>query len=946
MILLTSSGSGGSTKKNRKTRVSPDYAPSPSPSPSPLLIPRAVPPVPTSSSSCADKEFDVVKKNDTFSVDDSNINRSSRAAASPPTAAAAASAADAFVSMDVLQGDEGPLTATINTEHLAACSISYNTNVDTNDVTENDIGDDEDDVVCKNRAANDKNECHPSSILSTVSAPSKSTKATSLLLPMSSILAARSQGTVRTAYHRNVGRPRTERRVRGIWTDDNVVVIQDNICEDRNHRNDYVNNDVINNRSQNQASSQQNPNNKSIAKKNHSHFEKLRDETLITIMSFLDLADLLRSGMVCRRWSYQVRYESSLWKCVDASAFVRCAYRTFLRQLLQQEMAITDDDVVAQTTTITQQSSVYRDCPSLSPSPSPFPSSSTINNTRKISKNAAHSSPSLSTLTKRAQRLTGSCLESILQNRKPESLVIKGIHDVLDANHFHLPSLVLSSLQELTLSHFNSLSDTHLHVLLLMTLGGENPGPGAGVVLKQKRRNKGRSQNSLRVLALEHCKLLTDSSLASIAKTCGDLVSLSLRGNTNITDVSPLQDLFATKERVAEDHRKGSSSVLTHESNEQRDTFVSLRVKQGTRHELKPPSLMLTKSQHQAPNFARTFQTKSPPPLASFFVPPQPKNDLVKIETNSSTSLHEIKQQNAKSEKSCKSAATTSPLTHQSSNTSIRQPPSHTGTDGIQTSKQQMHLLFSPPPTNKPLPSPTNSMSSLFTPPPTTKKPVSHSFEQSSTTICSSSTFNTPSTSSNISPLVDSTSGLTNLFNTPGSSPPRKPRSFRGVDSSLFAVPGMDRPNTDTNVGPSVGMRRYQRHQRSLLNSTSSLSSSSSAHGNTVVGTLNRLDLTQTGVTAQKIVRCFLDLISFSSHRTSNEISPTDQWGWVCLKELFLCPSNESPYVDIEASPLHVELLILEKVLLMDEIDELHVGAESGDSMATLVSKGQRNSRI
>ena len=942
MILLTSSGSGGGgggTKKNRKTRVSPD---APSPSPSPLLIPRAVPPVPTSSSSsCADKEFDVVEKNGTFSGDDSDTKRSSGAAAAAAVVGAAAAAA-AVVGMDVLQGEGSSQTIMKNTEHLAACSISYITNIDNNDVIDNVMGDDEDDVVRRNRAANDKNEWHSSSIPSTDSAPSKFIKTSSLPLPVSSILTTRSQDTARAAY-RNGSRPRTERRVRGIWRDDNVVVIQDNNCEHSSHRNDDINHDVINNSSQSQSSSPQHPNNKSIQKKKNQHpFEKLRDETLITIMSFLDLADLLRSGMVCRRWSYQVWYESSLWKCVDASSFVRCAYRTFLRQLLQQQSTTLDNDVVAETTAITQKSLVHQACPS--PFPSTFPSSSSRNATRKITTIAACSSPSLSTLTKRAQRLTSSCLESILQNRKPERLIITGIDDVLDANHFHLPSMVLSSLQELTLSNFNSLSDTHLHVLLLMTLGGENagPGPGAGIVLKQKRRSKGRSQNSLRVLVLEHCKLLTNSSLTSIAKTCGDLASLSLSGNINITDVSPLQDLFVTKVRV----EKGSSIALTHESEEQTDASAGLRVNQSTRHVLKPTSLLHSKSQHQEPNFDRTFHPKSSPPLASFFVPPQPKNNVIETEKNLLTCLHGIKQQRTKSEKSCKSAAMTSPLTHQSSNTSIRQPPSHTGSGGIQSSKQQMHLLFSPPSTNKPLQSPSNSMSSLFTPPPTTKTSVSDNNEESSATLCSSSTLNTPSKSSHLSPLVDSTSGLTNLFNIPGSSPPRKSRSSRGLDSSLLAIPGMDSPNTDTNIGQSVGMRRYQRHQRSLSNSTISLRSSSSASGNTAVGTLNRLDLTQTGVTAQNIVQCFLDLISFSSHPTSNEISPTDQWGLVCLKELYICPSNESPDVDTEASPLREEFQILEKLLLMDELDELHVGAEFGGAMATLISKGQRNGGI
>mmetsp|Transcript_24457 Transcript_24457/g.58001 ORF Transcript_24457/g.58001 Transcript_24457/m.58001 type:complete len:962 (-) Transcript_24457:30-2915(-) len=952
MILLTSSGSGGgggsSTKKNKKTRrVSPDYAPSPPPPPQ--STPTAqIPPVPTFSSG-AEKVVVVAEKEDPSS-DDSNIKRSAGAAESLATTAAGA--AESLATTAAVVGAEAEevssTTTTKNTcvvEHLAACRINNKTNVDTKDLAHaadsevdnvDSDDDDEDDRVCRNRTTNDQNECHTASTPSTDSATSRSTKTNSL--PVSSILTVRSQDTARAAYG-NGRRPRTERRVRGIWRDDNVVIIQGDKSEDSSHSNDDINDDV-NNR-QNQASSRQHPRqNESIQ---NLPFEKLRDETLITIMSFLDLADLLRSGMVCRRWSYQVRYESSLWKWIDASSFVQSAYQTFLRQL-QQETTIAETSV-SQNTTITQQSSMHQ----ASPSSSPFPSPSGRNNTRKTNTNSSNSPSSLSILTKRAQRLTGSCLESILQKRKPESLIITGIHDVLDANHFHLPSHVLSSLQELTLSHFNSLSDTHLHVLLLMTLGGENTGPGAGVVLKQKRRSKGRSHNSLRLLALEHCKLLTNSSLTSIAKTCGDLASLSLSGNTNITDISPLQDLFVTKERVSEDQIEDNSTTLTHESNEQTDTSEGLRVKHSTREETEPTSLQVIGSQHQIPNFDHTLQSKSPPPLASFFAPPQPQNNVIEIGTSSLTSLFTsgTKQQSVKLEQSSGSATMTSPPTHQSSNDSIRQPPSKIGTDGISSPKQQMISLFSPPSMNISRQCPSSSVSSLFTPPPppTSKTSVRENNEQSSRTMCSSATSNSPSKSSNMSPLVDSTSGLTNLFNIPGSSPPRKPRSSRGLDSSSLAIPGLDASNTNANVGPSVGMRRYQRHQRSLSNTNSSLRSSS-VHGNNVVGTLNRLDLTQTAVTAQNIVGCFLDLISFSSRPTSNEMVPTDIWGWLCLKELYMSPGNESICLDNEGSPTREELQILEKILLMEELDELHVGDDSGASATKLVTKGQRDSRV
>jgi len=73
---------------------------------------------------------------------------------------------------------------------------------------------------------------------------------------------------------------------------------------------------------------------------------------------------------------------------------------------------------------------------------------------------------------------------------------------------------------------------------------------------------------------------------------------------------------------------------------------------------------------------------------------------------------------------------------------------------------------------------------------------------------------------------------------------------------------------------------------------------------------------------------------------------PTDIWGWLCLKELYMSPGNESICLDNEGSPTREELQILEKILLMEELDELHVGDDSGVSVTKLVTKGQRDSRI
>lgn len=217
----------------------------------------------------------------------------------------------------------------------------------------------------------------------------------------------------------HAGRPSTARRVRGLWSN-------------------TVNDDC--------------------------HWNKLRDETVSHVLNFLNLAEILKVGMVSKRYQSLVHSNKTLWFAVDGTEFVQTSFTNFLSS----------------------------------------------------SKSVAA-----------AQERTGNALEDVLRRYKPISLTIRQIHSCLSANSY-LPSV--ASLQELTLTHFDDLTDTHAHVLLLMTQSGTKKKP-----------------NALRKLALNHCPRLTNASLRSVASQCASLESLSLYGCSGITNLEPLATLLASE---------------------------------------------------------------------------------------------------------------------------------------------------------------------------------------------------------------------------------------------------------------------------------------------------------------------------------------------------------------------------------------------------------------
>lgn len=127
---------------------------------------------------------------------------------------------------------------------------------------------------------------------------------------------------------------------------------------------------------------------------------------------------------------------------------------------------------------------------------------------------------------KTAASETSASLTSRLNKHAIRSLTIRNIDHRLQANRF-LPRT--QTLQELTLTGFRDLTDTHVHVMLL------------GVADVQART---KTVNRLRKLELKSCSLLSDPVVRSIALHCPYLEELSLFGCDKISDIRPLATRF------------------------------------------------------------------------------------------------------------------------------------------------------------------------------------------------------------------------------------------------------------------------------------------------------------------------------------------------------------------------------------------------------------------
>lgn len=144
-----------------------------------------------------------------------------------------------------------------------------------------------------------------------------------------------------------------------------------------------------------------------------------------------------------------------------------------------------------------------------------------------------------------SNKQTTQALGRLLLTYTPESLTIRNIGNKLRADESFLPPGG-GRLKELNLTQFDQLTDTHMHVmLLLMALSPQQ---------QQQPQNKKilKASVSLQHLALEDCPQLTNATVRSIASSvcCANLESLSLRGNPQVNDVLPLAPLLKTQART------------------------------------------------------------------------------------------------------------------------------------------------------------------------------------------------------------------------------------------------------------------------------------------------------------------------------------------------------------------------------------------------------------
>lgn len=124
----------------------------------------------------------------------------------------------------------------------------------------------------------------------------------------------------------------------------------------------------------------------------------------------------------------------------------------------------------------------------------------------------------------RSEDITGETSKTFgawMSKHSPKKLSLHSIYEKLSPDIF-LPRV--AGLDELAISNFSDLTDTHVHVMLLGVSDGQ-------------ARTK-HSKSSLRCLSLEHCPRLTNNVVASIVLHCPNLEELSLMGCEGVTDLS------------------------------------------------------------------------------------------------------------------------------------------------------------------------------------------------------------------------------------------------------------------------------------------------------------------------------------------------------------------------------------------------------------------------
>jgi hypothetical protein len=247
------------------------------------------------------------------------------------------------------------------------------------------------------------------------------------------------------ALHHNP--PRSERRVRGLWTNES-------------------------------------PSNAQAT----NLFARLHEDTMIRIFSNLNLLDAHQSATVCQRWRHvlaSAEHKRSI-RHVDATEFLHHAHDACVSSCNSAAAASASASAVTTTTT------------------------------------------------------TGQVLEREITLYRPDRLTIRNIGHRL-SSEFCIPNV--HRLVELTLTDYADLTDLTLHAMLLLT-SATTPSNEPNILMHEHGCVQRASGTSLQTLRLEHCPLLTDAAVRSIALTCPNLHVLSLRGCRSVGSIVPLQALW------------------------------------------------------------------------------------------------------------------------------------------------------------------------------------------------------------------------------------------------------------------------------------------------------------------------------------------------------------------------------------------------------------------
>jgi len=463
------------------------------------------------------------------------------------------------------------------------------------------------------------------------------------------------------------------------------------------------------------------------------------------------------------------------------------------------------------------------------------------------------------------------------QSKAPVSIRIDKIGNRLEANSFCLPNNT-KRLQTLTLSQFDDLTDTHVHVLLLSSKtapGAARPTPATKnnisitpttttTAQSRSRINRRRSSMThpwaLQQITLTDCPRLTNASLRSVANMCHQLRELNVTGCRLMDDLAALQPLWKLRPRARDDDDANVSSASA------MMTDVLTMSERSTNSFCYGGSSTMSSHASPAPNVKKTanletiFLPPSPAPqksaasLGSLFAPP-PTASATATKPAAAASL----PPNAKKNDILESLfAPPQPPPPQKSATggglmSLFAPPSAAVTPKKPTATPpSLGGLFEAPQTTPKKPSfssSTNGLAGLFAPP---ASPFSKG---------------TPPLKPATKPALTAT-GLGSLFlppvNATSKSPPANatkkepPPTSNGSLGSLFASPGTtDAAKSNAEIFSS---RTTSNNRMGMFsNSSSSLASLDQAPKVKVGKELCRLDVSHTGVTPDMLIRCLTE---------------------------------------------------------------------------------------